>query len=70
MVKNLSANAGDAGDVGSVFGLGIYPGVGNGNPLQYLPGKFHGQRNLMGYNLWGCKISDMTERTYTHMLCN
>ena len=68
MVKNLSANAGDAGDVGSVFGLGIYPG--DGHPLQYSPGKVHVQRNLMGYNLWGCKISDMTERTYTHMLCN
>jgi len=32
MVKNLPA---DAGDVGSVPPLGIYPGVGNGNPLQY-----------------------------------
>ena len=70
MVKNLSANAGDAGDVGSVSGLGIYPGVGNSNPLQYWPGKFHGQKNLMGYTLWGCKISDMTEHTYTRMLCN
>ena len=32
MVKNLLANAGDAG---SIPGLGIYPGEGNGNPLQY-----------------------------------
>ena len=67
VVKNLSAIA---GDVGSVSELGIYPGIGNSNPLQYVPGKFHGQKNLMGYNLWGCKISDMTEHTYTHMLCN
>ena len=29
MVKNPPANAGDAGDTGSVSG------VGNGNPLQY-----------------------------------
>ena len=32
MVKNLPANA---GDVGSIPGLGRYPGMGNGNPLQY-----------------------------------
>ena len=25
-----------------------------------LPGKFHGQRSLEGYSLWGCKESDMT----------
>ena len=34
MVKNLPANAGDAGDVGSVSGLGRSPAIGNGNPLQ------------------------------------
>ena len=32
MVKNPPANA---GDVGSVPGLGRSPGGGNGNPLQY-----------------------------------
>ena len=32
MIKNLSANA---GDVGSVLGLGRSPGEGNGNLLQY-----------------------------------
>ena len=26
-----------------------------------LPGKSHGQRSLVGYSLWGCKESDMTE---------
>ena len=31
-VKNLPANAGDAG---SIPGLGRSPGEGNGNPLQY-----------------------------------
>ena len=35
MVKNPPANAGDAGDVGSVPGSGRSAGVGNGNPLQY-----------------------------------
>ena len=33
MVKNLPANAGDAGDVGSVPGSGRSPGGGNGNLL-------------------------------------
>ena len=32
MVKNLPANAGDAG---SIPGPGRSPGEGNGNPLQY-----------------------------------
>ena len=26
-----------------------------------LPGESHGQRSLVGYRLWGCKESDMTE---------
>ena len=33
-VKNPPANAGEARDSGSILGLGRYPGVGNGNPLQ------------------------------------
>ena len=33
MVKNLSANAGDIRDVGSILGLGRSPGEGNGYPL-------------------------------------
>ena len=35
MVKNLPAHAGDIRDVGSVSGLGRYPGGGNDNPLPY-----------------------------------
>ena len=35
VVKNVSANAGDLRDVGSIPGSGWIPGVGNGNPLQY-----------------------------------
>ena len=30
----------------------------------FLPGKFQGQRSLMGYNPWGHKESDMTEHTH------
>ena len=35
VVKNLPANAGDAGDVDSIPGLRRSPGEGNGNPFQY-----------------------------------
>ena len=35
VVKNLSANAGDLSDAGSIPGSGRYPGEGHGNPLQY-----------------------------------
>ena len=29
----------------------------------FFPGKFHGQRSLVGYGPWGRKESDMTEHT-------
>ena len=29
--------------------------------LVFLPGEFHGQKNLVGYSLWGQKVSDTTE---------
>ena len=51
MVKNLFANAGASGDVGSIPESRRFPGEGNGNPLQYsLPGKSHGQRSLGSYS--------------------
>ena len=31
-----------------------------------LPGKFHGLRSLVGYNPWGRKESDTTERLHFH----
>ena len=33
MTKNPPAEAGDAGDMDSIPGLGRFPGVGNGEPL-------------------------------------
>ena len=30
-----------------------------------LPGKFHGQRSLVGYSSWGCKESDTTSRLHS-----
>ena len=35
VVKNPAANAGGAGDPGSIPGSGRSPGGGHGNPLQY-----------------------------------
>ena len=35
LVKNPSANTGDAGDTGSIPGLARSLGEGDGNPLQY-----------------------------------
>ena len=51
MVKNLSVNAGDVRDVGSIPGLGRSPGEGHGNPLKYscLENPY-GQRSLVGYS--------------------
>ena len=35
VVKNLPANAGNAGDMSFISGSGRSPGEGNDNPLQY-----------------------------------
>ena len=59
MVKNLPANAREAG---SVLESGRSFGVGNGNPLHYSNlKKFHGQKILTGYSPWGHEESDMIE---------
>ena len=53
----------NAGDPGSIPGLGRFPGKGNGwlpMPI-FLPEEFHGQRSLVGYSPWGHKESDTTE---------
>ena len=34
----------------------------------FLPGQFHGQRSLEGYNPKGCKELDMTERLSTYTM--
>ena len=45
------SSACNAGDLGSIPGLGRSLGEGNGNPLQeFLPGESHGQRRLTGYS--------------------
>ena len=56
MVKNLSANAGDAGDSGSIPGSGRFPGGGSGNPLQYSC-----LGNLMDRESWWATIHEVTK---------
>ena len=52
----------DAGDLGSILGLGRSPGEGVGYPLQYsCLENPHGQKSLVGYSPWSCKESDTTE---------
>ena len=47
----------NAGDLGSVPGLGRSPGEGKGHPLQY-----SGLENSMDCTPWGRKESDTTEQ--------
>ena len=56
----------NARDLGLIHGLGISPGGGHGNPLQYsCLENPHGQRSLAGYSPQGHKESDMTEQLST-----
>ena len=63
VVKNRAANAGDVRDVGSISVLGRFPGVGNGNLLQYscLGNPMDRGACWAIVSPWGCKVSDMTE---------
>ena len=50
-------SARNAGDLGSIPGLGRSPEKGKATHFQY-----SGLENSMGYSPWGCKESDMTEQ--------
>ena len=63
VAQNLSVNAGDARDMGSILELGRSPGVGNSRLLQDSCLEFHGQRSLVGCSPWGCKELNITEHT-------
>ena len=53
-------------DLGSIPGLGSFPGGGHGNPLQYsCLENPHERRNLAEYSPWGHKELDTTERLNT-----
>ena len=62
-VSDGKESACNKGDLHSIPGLGRSPGEGHGNLLQYsCMDNPHGQRNLVGYSLWGHKESYITER--------
>ena len=62
VVKNLTACAGDARDVGSIPGSGRSPGGGPDNPLQYPCLENPMDRGAWRDTVHGRKESDMTER--------
>ena len=58
----VKASAWNAGDPGSIPGLGRSPGEGKWHPTPVLlPGESHGGRSLVRYSPWGHKELDMTE---------
>ena len=62
MVKNLLANAREAGDMGLIPGSGRYPADGNDNPLQSSC-----LENPMDRGAWhGIAESDVIEHTQKH----
>ena len=60
---NGKESSSSVGDLGSIPGLGRYPGGGHGNPLQYsCLENPHGQRSLLGCSSYDHKELDTTER--------
>ena len=59
----------NAGDLGSIAGLGRSPGEGNSTPAAFLQYSClenpHGQRSLAGCSPWGHKGLDTTEQLST-----
>ena len=64
--SDCKESAYDAGDLGSIPGLGRSLGGGLGNPLQYSSLENPMARGAwQGYSPWSCKESDMTEHDST-----
>ena len=65
MMQNPPANAGGATDAGLILGWES-PLRRKWQPTSVVvPGKFNGQRRLVGYSPRGCKKSDTTEHAQT-----
>ena len=67
VVKNLPANAGDVGDMGSNPGLGSSPERKWQPPPVFLPGEFHEKKSLVDYNPRDHKESDMIEHAHMRL---
>ena len=66
VTKNQPANAGDAGDLGSIPALGRSPGVGIGNPLQYSCLENPTDRGAWWATVHGVAESQTGLSTHTH----
>jgi len=67
VVKNLPANVGNTRDARLIPGSGRFPWRRKWQPTPvFLPGRYHGQRSLVGCSPWDCKELDMTEHAHTH----
>ena len=61
--KESTCNAGDTGDMGSIPGLGRFPGGRYGNPLQYSYLENTMDRGAWQATVQGCTESDTSEAT-------
>ena len=66
VVKNLPTNTRETRGAVSSPGLGRSPEEEMATHSIYLAGESHGQRNLVGHRLQGCKESDTTEQLSMH----
>ena len=64
VVTNLPANAGDAGDMGSIPGSGRSSRVGNGKPLQY-----SSLENSMDRGAWQATVHKVTNSQTQLSVC-
>ena len=68
MVKNLPANVGDNRDTGWIPGSRKIPWRGKWQSTPaFSPGKFHGQRSLVGYSPWGHRVRHNWVTGHTHI---
>ena len=74
MGKESTCNVGDTGRHGLNPQVGKIPWRRAWQTIPvFLPGKLHGQRNLVGYSPWGHKeldTTEVTEHTHTHVNTN
>ena len=66
MVKNLPASAGDIRDKSLIPGSGRFPGVGNGNPIQYPCLENPMDRGAWWATVHGVAELDMTDQLSMH----
>ena len=66
VVKIPPVNAGEARDESLIPGLGMLPGVTNGNPLRYSCLEHSMKRGIWQVTVHGVTESDMTEHAHVH----